>query len=64
MYVSTLYVIIYIVGEYMKKGFTLVEMLAVILILGIILLIGVPIYQGIQKSTNESIYESKIANVK
>ena len=48
----------------MKKGFTLVEMLAVILILGIILLIGVPIYQGVQKSTNESIYESKIANVK
>ena len=48
----------------MKKGFTLIEMLAVILILGVILLIGVPIYQGIQKSTNESIYNSKIANVK
>ena len=48
----------------MKKGFTLVEMLAVILILGIIFLIGVPIYQGVRKSTNESIYESKISNVK
>ena len=48
----------------MKKGFTLVEMLAVVLILGVILLIGIPIYQGVQKSTNESIYESKIANVK
>ena len=48
----------------MKKGFTLVEMLAVVLILGLLLVIGVPIYQGIQKSTAESIYESKIANVK
>ena len=47
----------------MRKGFTLVEMLAVVLILGIILLIGVPIYQGVQKSTNESIYNSKISNV-
>ena len=47
----------------MQKGFTLVEMLAVVLILGIILLIGVPIYQGVQKSTNESIYNSKISNV-
>ena len=48
----------------MKKGFTLVEMLAVVLILGVILLIGIPIYQGIQTSTSESIYDSKISNVK
>ena len=48
----------------MKKGFTLAEMLAVILILAIILLIGVPIYQNVQKSINEGIYESKISNVK
>ena len=49
------------VGRYAwKKGFTLVEMLAVVLILGLLLVIGVPIYQGIQKSTAESIYESKI----
>ena len=47
-----------------RKGFTMVELLAVIAILAIIMLIAVPIFGGIADQTNQSVYESKIANVK
>ena len=44
----------------MKKGFTLIEVMATIVILAIILLIAVPIYNGVRENINESIYNSKI----
>ena len=47
-----------------RKGFTMVELLSVIAILAIIMLIAVPIFGGIADQTNQSVYESKIANVK
>ena len=47
----------------MKRGFTLVELLAITVIITILLLIAVPIYNGISNSIKESIYESKIKEV-
>ena len=47
-----------------KKGFTMVELLAVISILAVILLIAVPVFSGVRERINQSIYESKIANIK
>lgn len=47
----------------MKKGFTMIELLGVIVISCILILIAVPIYNGIKKSINESVYESKIKEV-
>jgi type IV pilus assembly protein PilA len=42
-----------------KKGFTLVELLATIVIMGIIIAIAVPSYFNITQSTKEKAYESK-----
>jgi type IV pilus assembly protein PilA len=42
-----------------KKGFTLVELLATIVIMGIIIAIAVPSYIHITQSTKEKAYESK-----
>ena len=47
----------------MKKGFTLIEVMATIVILAVILLIAVPIYNGVRENINESIYNSKIEEV-
>ena len=47
----------------MKKGFTLVEVMATIVILAVILLIAVPIYNGVRERINESIYKSKIEEI-
>ena len=47
----------------MNKGFTLVEIMATIVILAVVLLIAVPIYNGVRNSINENIYESKIKEV-
>ena len=47
----------------MKKGFTLVEILATVVIITVVLLIAIPIYNGISNSIKESIYQSKIKEV-
>ena len=47
----------------MKKGFTIVEILGVIVIITILLLIAIPIYNGVRERINESVYESKIKEV-
>ncbi len=46
-----------------KKGFTLVELLVVIVILGLLITFGVIAYVRIQKSANERLYESKISAI-
>lgn len=47
----------------MKKGFTLIEVMATIVILAIVLIIAVPVYNGVRDRINENIYESKIQEV-
>lgn len=46
-----------------NKGFTLVELLAVIGILVVLLLIAVPTYQNVRKNINESVYQTKLQKV-
>ncbi len=47
----------------MKKGFTLVEVLAIIVIITVILLMAVPAYTGIISVIHQKVYESKISEV-
>lgn len=47
-----------------NRGFTLVELMAVITILTILLLIAVPTYQVIRSNINESVYYTKIEKVR
>ena len=47
----------------MKKGFTLIEVLAALVLMSVIILIAVPVYTGVRESVNESIYESKVEEV-
>ena len=47
----------------MNKGFTLVEIMATIVILAVVLLIAVPIYNGVREGINKNIYDSKIKEV-
>ncbi len=46
--------------DIVKKGFTLVELIAVISILSVILLIGIPTYTYINNKTKENLYTSKV----
>ena len=46
--------------DIMKKGFTLVELIAVISIMSVILLIGIPTYTYINNKTKENLYMSKV----
>lgn len=45
----------------MKQGFTIVELLATIAIMGLVIIISVPAYEGISKSIKEQNYNSKIS---
>lgn len=46
-----------------KKGFTLVELLAVIVLLGILVAIAVPSVLGISKKIKENMYEAKVKTI-
>ncbi len=46
-----------------KKGFTLVELMVVIVILAVLALIAVPVYTGVRENVSESVYESKIEEI-
>ena len=52
-----------IIGDRMKKGFTLVELLGVIIILGVIALIAFPIVNKSIKSSKEKALEQVINNI-
>lgn len=47
-----------------KKGFTLIEIMAVIIILSIIALIVVPLVTGSIKSSKDKLYDTQIENIK
>lgn len=47
-----------------KKGFTLVELLGVITILGLLGLVVVPVISNIISDNKKSLYESQISNIK
>ena len=47
----------------MKKGFTLVELLAVIVILGILSIITIPTFMDNVNSTKEASFENLISNI-
>ena len=47
----------------MKKGFTLVELLAVIAILSILAIIAVPTYNVVSNRIKQSTYETKVQNI-
>ena len=46
----------------MKKGFTLIEMIAVVIILGIVLLIAVPAVTSYIKGSNDSVYVNSMSS--
>lgn len=46
-----------------KNGFTFVELLAVIVIIGVLALISIPSLEAIVKSNKEDIYNSQLDNV-
>ena len=48
----------------MKKGFTIIELLAVIAILGLLFGISVPAYLAISSRINESLYQTRIEELK
>lgn len=48
---------------HMRRCFTLVEVVATIVILAVILSIAVPIYNGVRENINESVYESKLREI-
>ena len=44
----------------MKKGFTLVELIAVVSIISLLLLIGIPSYLLVSNNIKQTMYESKV----
>lgn len=47
----------------MKKGFTLVEILAVVILITIVALIAVPNVLGVLKDSKEKLYESQVSEI-
>ena len=47
----------------MKKGFTLIELVGVILLLGVLVTIAVPSYNYVRKNINENLYEEKVTMI-
>ena len=47
----------------MKKGFTLVELLAVITLLGLLSLIAIPVVDKLIKDSEEQLYQTQIDNI-
>jgi len=47
----------------MKKGFTLIEVMSVIIIMAILLLLITPIYSGVVLRIKQSMYETKVSEV-
>lgn len=47
----------------MKKGFTLVELLAIVVILGILGAIGMSIYSRLQKEARQKLYEEQLVTI-
>ena len=46
-----------------KKAFTLIELMAVIVVLGIVALIAVPVISGTLKDSKEKIYEEQVRRI-
>lgn len=51
-------------GELMKKGFTLIELMAVVIVLGVLALFVVPTIDKTMKQIREDGYEEQINNIK
>ena len=47
-----------------KKGFTLVELLAILAVLAVLLLVSIPAFIGTIKKNNELSYQSNIEDIK
>lgn len=50
--------------KFQKNGFTIIEVMGVIILLSIIGLITIPIITGTMKSSREKLYETQIDNLK
>lgn len=48
----------------MKKGFTLVELLAIIVIIGILGTIGIAVYNNVQKEAKHKLYDEQLETIK
>lgn len=46
-----------------NKAFTLIELLAVIIVLSLLMVIAVPTISSVTKTTRESAYETKVKNI-
>ena len=54
-----MFMLLYIIGDTMNKGFTLVELLASLAIMSLIIVISVPAYNGISNTVKENNLNSK-----